>query len=121
LKPSVLGWLKREINIDENVHEMYRALYDNSVRLRFLGKVTASDGSICRVEGYVFIYDQKADDFVEKQKARTTIIDLSDSGYVVNILDTTIELDHVIYKYVSVEGIIVTDNKAFSLNINEYS
>lgn len=102
------------------VHISYRPLYENSVRRHFLGEVQANEGSICRLEGFEFIYDQKSTKYLRKPEKRITIIDLSENGYVVNIIDSEVNLVDVVYKYVMDVGLIVTDGKEFSLNINEF-
>lgn len=104
----------------EKLHIMYRALYDNSTRRHFLGEVTMAEGPVCRLEGYVFVYDQKSTDFIRKPEIRTTIIDLSDSGYITNIIDRNVILEDMNYKYAPDKGLVATDNKGFSMNINEF-
>jgi len=104
----------------EKIHIMYRALYENSTRRHFLGEVLAAEGSICRLEGYVFVYDQKTTEFIRKPEKRVTIIDVSESGYIANMIDQAVNLGNVNYKYAQGVGLIATDNKSFSLNINEF-
>lgn len=108
------------IEIGEKVHIMYRALYENSTRRHFLGEVLAAEGSVCRLQGFVFVYDTKSTEFIRKSEKRITIVDLSESGYIANIIDREVTLDDVIYKYSPGVGLIATDNKSFSLNINEF-
>lgn len=109
------------IETGEQVHVIYRPIFENSVRRHFLGEVTACDGAICRLEGYVFVYDPKVTTFVRKADKRITFIDLAESGYIVNIVGQGVNLDEVIYKYQSGVGLVATDEKAFELDINEFS
>ena len=104
----------------EKLHVIYRALYDNSTRRHFLGEVITVEGPVCRLEGFVFVYDQKSTEFIRKPESRITIIDLSDSGYITNLIDQEVNLDKVIYKYAPGIGLVATDNNGFSLNINEF-
>ncbi|MBQ0724739.1 MAG: hypothetical protein KBT50_08245 [Cycloclasticus sp.] len=104
----------------EKVHVMYRALYENSTRRHFLGEVKMAEGAKCRLEGYVFLYDQRTTEFIRKPEKRITIIDLSESGYITNIIDLEANLDNVVYKYAQGVGLMATDNNGFSLNINEF-
>jgi len=104
----------------EKIHVMYRALYDNSTRRHFLGEVKLAESAVCRLEGFVFLYDQKTTEFIRKPEKRITIIDLSESDYIVNIIGLEVNLDNVVYKYAQGVGLIATDNKGFSLNINEF-
>lgn len=103
------------------VHIIYRALYENSTRRHFLGEVQASEGLACRLEGYVFVYDKISSMYVRKPEKRTTIIDLAESGYIVNIISQEVILENVVYKYLQEVGLTATDGMDFSLNINEFS
>ena len=105
----------------EQVHVVYRSLYESSTRRHFVGTIAEAEGALCRVDGYAFIYDARKTEFVKKSGKRTTIIDLAESGYVVNIIDSTINLDDIHYRYASGEGLIATDGKDFVLNINEFN
>lgn len=104
----------------EKIHVMYRALYENSTRRHFLGEVKMAEGPACRLEGFVFVYDKKTTEFIRKPEKRITIIDLSESGYITNIIDKEVNLENVNYKYTQGIGLIATDNNGFSLNINEF-
>jgi hypothetical protein len=100
---------------------MYRSLYENATRRHFLGEVQAVEGTACRLEGFVFVYDKKTTEFFRKPEKRTTVVDLSESGYISNIIDQNVDLESVVYKYSTGVGLIATDNKSFSLDINEFS
>ncbi len=108
------------IEVGEYVHVIYRALYENSGRRHFVGEVLATAGAVCRIEGYVFVYDQKSGVFAKKPEKRVTVIDLSESGYIVNLIDRSVALDNIVYKYEQAIGLVATDGKGFSLNINEF-
>ena len=109
------------IEKNEKVHVIYRALYENSTRRHVIGEVVAVEGSICRIKGYVYIYNEKGTEFVRKDDKRITIIDLAESGYIVNVIDSGVDLDAVTYSYVSGVGTIVTDGKNFRLSVNEFT
>ena len=49
-----------------------------------------------------------------------TIISLGDSGYIVNIIPSSVQIPHVVYKYLPDIGLVATDNQSFVLNINEF-
>ncbi len=108
------------INVGEKVHVMYRSLYEKSTRRHFIGEITAVQHAFCRLEGYVFIYDEKKTEFVKKPELRTTIIDAAESGLIVNLIDASVEVKEVYYKYVSGQGLVATDGKTFTLDINEF-
>jgi hypothetical protein len=104
----------------EKVHIMYRALYENSTRRHFLGEVLAAEGSVCRLEGFVFAYDKKSTEFIRKPEKRITVIDISESGYIANVIGREVNPGDVNYKYAQGSGLIAADNKGLSLNINEF-
>ncbi|WP_053981491.1 hypothetical protein [Marinagarivorans algicola] len=108
------------IAVGEKLHIMYRSLYEKSTRRHFMGEVVFAKDSLCRIEGYVFIYDDKKTEFLKKPELRTTIIDLAESGYIVNVISPNVNLIEVHYKYAQDIGLIATDGKSFSLNINEF-
>jgi hypothetical protein len=82
--------------------------------------VLAAEGPVCRLSGYVFVYNPKSTTFVRKPEKRTTIVYVSESGCIVNVIETDVTLSSVVYKYEQGVGLIATDGKAFSLNINEF-
>ena len=102
------------------VHVIYRALFESSTRRHFLGEVVAAEGSLCRLEGFVFVLDPESDLYKKKPEKRITIIDLAESGYVVNVLDPNLILADVEYKYLEDIGRVATDGKGFILDINEF-
>jgi hypothetical protein len=104
----------------EHVHVIYRALYESSSRRHFLGEVQVAEGTLCRIEGYVFVYDQNTSMYIKRPEKRVTIMDLSESGYVVNVLNEKIVLEDIVYKYEQGIGLVAVDGKGFSLNINEF-
>lgn len=109
------------IEVGEYVHVIYRAYYENSTRRHFLGEVKTAQGSVCRLEGYVFVLDKKSSTFIKRSETRTTIVDLAESGYIVNVIDPGVNLGDVVYKYQEGAGLVAMDGKRFSMNINEYS
>jgi hypothetical protein len=58
--------------------------------------------------------------FNKKPEKRISVIDLSESGYIVNLIDKAVALEHISYKYEQAVGLVATDGKEFSLNINEF-
>ena len=108
------------IQENEKVHVIYRAIFDQSIRRHFVGQIEAVEGSICRINGYVFIYDTKATKFVRKNRKRITIINTAESGYIVNVIKPEVDLELVEYRYITGEGDVVTDGKGFQMNINEF-
>ncbi|MGX5172553.1 hypothetical protein ACUR5C_00835 [Aliikangiella sp. IMCC44653] len=104
----------------EKVHIIYRSLYGQSTRRHFVGEVLAYEAGLCRVKGFVFVYDERKTEFVKKPEARETIIKLGDSGFIINMISSNAQIDKVTYKYQQDKGLVATDGLSFSLDINEF-
>lgn len=104
----------------EKFHSMYGSLYEKSDRRHFIGEVDSAKGSVCRIHGFVFTYDDKKTAFVKKPEKKETIINVAESGYISNAVDPSLVLENVLYTYSQDDGLINTDDKDFSLNINEF-
>ena len=57
---------------------------------------------------------------VRRPERRTTILDLGESGYIVNLISREVDLDNITYRYVRDVGLVATDDQGFTLNINEF-
>lgn len=108
------------IERDELVHVVYRALHEASSRRHFAGRVIDVEGAICRLQGFVFVFDQKSGTFAKKAESRVSIIDLAESGYIVNIIDKNVVLENLVYEFIDDIGLIMHDGNGYSLNINEF-
>jgi hypothetical protein len=105
----------------EQVHVIYRALYERSSRRHFIGKVTAVEGAVCRLEGYVFVYDKDSALFNKKPEKRVTVVDLGAPGYIVNMVPGNVVLEKITYDYELGTGLAAIDGAGFRLNISEFS
>ena len=85
-----------------------------------LGNNIATEIVIVVRLGFAFVHDPRTEAYKRKTEKRTTVIDLAESGYIVNIIDSDVKLDEVIYRYDENAGMIATDDKEFSLDINEF-
>jgi len=108
------------IEVGEKIHVMYRSLYEKSTRRHLVGEVLYAKNALCRISGFVFIYDEKKTEFIKKTERRITIINAAESGYIVNIINPKADLESVHYSYSPDQGLIATDDKCFTLNINEF-
>lgn len=104
----------------DKVHIVYRAFYENSVRRHFIGEVMAAKDSLCRLRGFAFVRDPKSEMYQKKPDRRMTIIDLAESGYIVNIIDSRVDLGQVTYRYLDNKGLAAVDDQGFVLDINEF-
>ena len=98
-----------------------RRSYDGQLLRHFVGQVDSADGVIVRATGYVFIYDDKKAHYTKKTPQRTTILNLAESGYFVNLIPSTVNLDDLRYEVIDRTNLVITDGKSFVLDINEFS
>jgi len=113
------------VNKGEKVHVIMRRFFDEAVRRHFVGEIVEADGAVVRLQGYVFIHDPTTIQYVRKPELRITVVDLADSGYVVNFIPGHTDLAKLSYKYVAQasdrkKALVVTDGDSFSLDINEF-
>ena len=104
----------------EKVHIIYRRNFETEVRRHFIGEITESNESIVRLQGKAVIFDTSKNMYIKKTETRITIIDLSESGYIVDIIDKSINIDDLSYSTDQNKRLILTDNKNFKLDINEF-
>ncbi len=106
----------------EKVHVVIRRKFESDIRRHFVGEIeeNSSFSTSARIRGYVFIFDTTANHFVKKPEERTTIMDLAESGYTVNILHPDVEISQLKYLVNEQKRLVVTDGKRFSLDVNEF-
>jgi hypothetical protein len=108
------------VSVGEKVHIVVKRSFETELRRHFVGEIMAAEGVITRIEGYAFVFDTTRNVFVKKPEKRTSIIDLAESGYLVNIIPVQVNIDDLVYKQSTQRTMIVTDDKGFSLEINEF-
>jgi hypothetical protein len=114
------GGNKLIIEKGEKIHVVMRRIFESQVQRHFAGAVGEVEGAIVRAVGYVFIYDLMKAQYTKKAEMRTTILDLSQSGYIVNVLPTSVVINDLRYETVNREYLAVVDGKGFSLDVNEF-
>jgi hypothetical protein len=80
----------------------------------------ASKGALCRLRGYSFVRDSQSEMYAKKPDEHMTIIDLAESGYIVTLIDSNVDLDQVSYRYLDNKGMAAVDGQGFVLDINEF-
>ena len=98
-----------------------RRNYEAQIQRHFIGKADVVEGSIVRATGYAFIYDTVKVQYVKKKAPRTTILDLAESGYIVNLIPASVNLDDLKYETIDRSFLTLTDGKGYTLDINEFS
>lgn len=109
------------INANEKFHVVMRRHYEDQVQRHFIGKVDTVVGAIVRATGYAFIYDETKAQYVKKDAPRTTIMNLGESGYIVNIIPESVNIDDLRYETIDRKFLALTDGKDYRLDINEFS
>jgi hypothetical protein len=105
----------------EKIHVIMRRLIESAVQRHFAGEVVEAEGATVRATGYVFIYDETKAQYIKKVAPRTTIFDLAESGYIVNLLPQSVDVADLQYKTIERSYLAVVDGKGFELEINEFS
>ncbi|MDH3338135.1 MAG: hypothetical protein OER22_04025 [Gammaproteobacteria bacterium] len=104
----------------EKFHVIMRRNYEGQVKRHFIGQADAVTGAVVRATGYVFIYDEMKAQYIKKKSKRTTIMDLAGSGYIVNFMPQSVDIENLRYETIDRTFLAVTDGKDFLLDINEF-
>ena len=107
------------IENSEKVHVVVRRTFETDLRRHFIGEIKVAKDSIARIEGYFMVLDKSKNTFIKKPSLRVTIMDLSSSGYWVNIIPKEVKPD-LEYVYDRNNKLTLTDGKSFVLDINEF-
>ena len=108
------------IEISEKVHVVVRRTFETDLRRHFIGEIKMANDSIARIEGYFMLFDKSKNTFIKNPNIRVTIMDLSSSGYWVNIIPKDVSLADLRYNYDSNNKLKLTDGKSFEIDINEF-
>ena len=84
-------------------------------------EVKATGEACMRLEGYVFVFDYGSSRFVKRPERRVRVFGLADSGSIINVIPTDLDLDALFYGTSTENHMMFTDGKSFSLDINEFS
>ncbi len=104
----------------EKVYVIFRRLFETEIRRHFVGEIMEVTGSTVRLEGNAIIFDSTKNQYSRKPELRTTIVDLAESGYIVNFIPSKVNIRDLQYILNQNKRLVVTDGKDFSLDINEF-
>jgi hypothetical protein len=104
----------------EKFHVVVRRGFESDIRRHFVGEVEEFEGSIVRLIGYPIVFDKTKNVFVKGSHKRTTVMDLAESGYIVNGIPGDVDISELKYKYDSERKLLMTDDKSYSLDIIEF-
>lgn len=104
----------------EKVHIMMRRAFKDDLRRHFVGEVTVATSGVFRAEGYLFIYDNITNEYARRPNQRIQIFSLYDSSVMVTVLPFEADTSQVRYKMSEERHLVVTDDKSFEIDINEF-
>ncbi len=104
----------------EKVHVVTRRNFPDELRRHFAGEVEELDGSVVRVKGYAFVFDPAIAQFKKLRSERTSIFNLAESGYLVNIIHPDVDIQNLDYCLDGDKKLVLTDGKNFSVSVNEF-
>ncbi len=103
----------------EKVHIVERRYFTDDVRRHLVGEVIKCTEQAIRLEGYVWVFDIGNGRFVRKPERRERIVCLGDR-LTINVLPLEVDLETVKYVADPQRGLVVTDERSFSLEITEF-
>jgi len=104
----------------EKIFIITRRLFENDLRRHFIGEVQEVSGAAIRVRGYTFIFDDTSKEFVRRDNPRTRIFTIIDAGLIIILLPGEVVLEEIKYSINEKNYRIITDEKSFSMNVNEF-
>jgi len=104
----------------EKIFIITRRLFEKDIRRHFVGEVQEMSNTLVKVCGYMFVYDEGTNDFVRRDKCRTCLYPLLDSGILITFLPAEAILEDIRYAFDKQNRRIITDGKTFNLNVNEF-
>jgi len=107
------------VETGEKVHVIERRQFAEDLRRHFVGQVTRCTESAIRVRGHAWVHDHVKGDYIRKPDKRERVMHLGDR-LVINILPADVNLDELKYLDIPRAGLVVTDEKGFTLDINEF-
>jgi hypothetical protein len=103
----------------EKVHIIERRYFVEDVRRHFIGQVVKAEPDAIRIKGYAWVFEPTKANYVRKPEVRERVFYPSDR-LIINIIPLDVDLGKIRYETVAQKGLVVTDDKEFSLDINEF-
>jgi len=108
--------------VGEKIHVVTHRSFEGDVQRHFAGEVEVATESVVRLWGYTFVFefDAMMYRFVRRPDTRVKIVSLVDSGNIINVIPPEIKLEELEYRTSAEKHLVITDGRAFSLDINEF-
>jgi hypothetical protein len=104
----------------EKIHIVERRYFTDDIRRHVVGEVLRCTEQAIRVRGCVWVFDSANGEFVRKPEERERVVCLGDR-LIINVLPPEADLEATKYVADPQRGLLVTDDKSFSLEITEFS
>ena len=103
----------------DKLHIITRRLFEEDLRRHFAGVVVGVSDGLFKIRGYTFVFNVGSGEYRKRTDARTRVLSLADSGFIVTKIPDEVEMEALEYK-ISGDRLVVTDSMGFSLDINEF-
>lgn len=100
---------------DDIVHVVIRRTFEGDLRRHFIGEIIDCSGAIAKLRGNTILFDRGKNQFIKKPEIRTTIMNLAESGYIVNFIPKNVLLDSLQYAFSKDHKLFLTDWQILSL------
>jgi hypothetical protein len=109
------------VEAGDKLHIITRRNFVDDLRRHFAGSVVAVSGGLIRLQGYAFVFKDKASGYRRKPEFRTRIFGVGDARLIILVLPREVVIDRLTYQMDSYSGsLILTDGSAFKLDLNEF-
>ena len=102
------------------IHVITRRSFEADTPRHFVGEVRDVSDALVSAEGYAFVRDPNRNEFVKRPERRVRILSLVDAANVIFIIPQDVDLENVAYRQTEKQRWLVTDGKAFVLDITEF-
>lgn len=106
--------------VGEKVHIIDRRQFADDVIRHFVGEIIRCTERAIRVKGHVWILDQVGGKWTRKPETRERVVYCGER-HTINIVPREVNLSDLKYVSDPYKGLLVTDGKAYSPDITEFS
>ncbi|GJM44808.1 MAG: hypothetical protein DHS20C21_16500 [Gemmatimonadota bacterium] len=107
------------IAVGDKLHIITRRQFEEDVRRHFVGQVTAVSGALQEIQGYAFVFDSGTNEYKRRPELRTRVLSVGEGTFIVTKLPPDVVVESLQYRVVE-KRVVVSDGKAFKLDINEF-
>ena len=108
------------LEIGEKVRVIEKRYFKEDLRRHFTGEVIKCTEQAVRLKGYVWVFDKLQGQFILKPEKRERIVCFGER-LVINVIPREVNPDNIRYVNFPEKGLVVTDGKDFTLEINKFT